>query len=259
MKTLIASILLGTALASAVQAGESDVYAPDRDAVLDLIRNDKLDLILPSAMRDNNVDMWINIARDGQPSSLEYEFGNFDGYLIFTDRGDRVERAMFGGIFTGAGGVNRIDIYGSTEVARAITGYEYGQTDFSVYDEIRDFVAERDPQTIAVNFSDWLAVADGISHTQFIKLEKILGARYAQRIVSAEHLITDYRSRRTLREIVVQTNTLEIARQNAMENVAKIVPGVTTIGECACDARIAAGLSSAVGAFIVNICVEPSL
>ena len=29
--------------------------------VLRLMRNDKLDLILPGAMRDNNVDMWILI------------------------------------------------------------------------------------------------------------------------------------------------------------------------------------------------------
>ncbi len=28
-------------------------------------RNEKLDLILPGAMRDNNVDMWIHVSRSG--------------------------------------------------------------------------------------------------------------------------------------------------------------------------------------------------
>jgi Xaa-Pro dipeptidase len=238
MNRLLVCIIFGVVLNSITVAGEVDGYTPDPETVLNLIRNDKLDLILPSAMRENDIDMWINVARDGQPSSLEYEFGNFDGYLIFSDDGDRVERAMFGGIFTGPGGINHIDVFGSTEIARAIAGYEYDASDIAVYDEIREYIAERDPQAIAVNFSDWLAVADGISHTQFVKLEKILGPKYAERIVSAEHLITDYRSRRTLREIVVQTNTLEIARQNAIRNVSRIVPGVTTIGDCACDARI---------------------
>ncbi len=231
-------LIIGISLMSGAKAVSPDEYNPDTQAVLNLIRNDKLDLILPSAMRDNDVDMWINVARDGQPSSLEYEFGHFDGYLIFTDTGEHIERAMFGGIFTGPGGINNVDVIGSTKVARAVAGYEYDPEDLSAYDEIRQYVAKNDPKTIAVNYSDWLSVADDISYTQFLKLSKILGEKYAQRIVSAEYLITDYRSRRTLREIVVQTNTLEIARQNALKNLSRIIPGVTTIGDCACDARI---------------------
>ncbi len=227
-------VLLSTA---ALAAAQQDVYTADPRAVLRLIRADKLDLVLPGAMRDNNVDMWIHVVRAGDPDPMEYEFGAFNGYLIFTDLGDRIERAVFGGIFGGAA-VPDIDVRGSLAVARAMEGYEYGNVDFSVYDEIRRFVEERDPQTIAVNFSDWLAVADGISYTQYRKLERILGPVYSARIVSAENVITAYRSRRTLREVAVQTNTLEIARQNSLAAVARIVPGETTIGECGCGARI---------------------
>ena len=221
-----------------VVTAQPDVYAPDAEAVLRLIREEKLDLILPRAMRDNNVDMWIHVSREGDPDPLKYEFGDIDGYLIFTDLGERIERAMFGGVFSGSGGVENIDVHGSVDVARAFAGYDYGNVDETVYDEITEFVAERDPETIAVNFSDWLGVADGISHTQFRRLERILGPKYSKRIVSAEDLITDFRSTRTLREIVVQANTLEIARQNSLRAVAQIVPGVTTIGDCQCDARI---------------------
>ncbi len=221
-----------------VVIAQSDAYEPDAEAVLRLIRKDKLDLILPRAMRDNNVDMWIHVAREGDPDPLEYEFGKIDGYLIFTDLGERIERAMFGGVFSGSGGVEDIDVHGSVEVARAFAGYDYGNVDISVYDEITEFVTERDPKTIAVNFSDWLGVSDGISYTQYRKLEQILGPEYSRRIVTAENLITDFRSTRTLREVVVQANTLEIARQNSMRAVSRIVPGETTIGDCQCDARI---------------------
>ncbi len=205
--------------------------------VLRLIRNEKLDLILPEAMRDNNVDMWIHVTREGDPDPLEYEFGSMDGYLIFTDRGDRIERAMFGGVFGGSGAVENIDVRGSIDVARAISGYDYGNVDFSVYDEITEFVTERDPQTIAVNFSDWLAVADGISYTQYLKLEKILGPKYSQRIVSAERLITDFRSRRILREVTAQTNALEMNRQIMAHVVSRIKPGMTTIEDVGWMAR----------------------
>ena len=66
-----------------------------------------------------------------------------------------------------------------------------------VYNEFREFVVERDPQTIAVNTSEWLPVADGISHTAYIKLVNILGPTYSERIVSAENVITDFVVRRT--------------------------------------------------------------
>ena len=58
----------------------------DREA-LRLMRNDKLDLVLPGAMRDNNVDMWIHVSRGGD--RMAPYFGSFSGYLIFTDRGEQ--------------------------------------------------------------------------------------------------------------------------------------------------------------------------
>jgi Xaa-Pro dipeptidase len=197
--------------------------------VIRLIRNEKLDLILPGAMRDNNIDMWIHVTRAGNSDPLAQQFGSTAGYLIFTDLGDRIERAAFGS----GGAVENIDVRGSGDISRAIEGYNYGKVDFSVYDELRDFVAERDPKTIAVNTSDWLAVADGISYSQYIKLEKILGPKYSARIVSAENVITSFRARRVLREVSAMTNALETHRQileRALSNEV-VTPGVTTLGD----------------------------
>lgn len=229
MKERVIILLILVVSSMAVIAQTS--YTEDQEAVIQLIRNDKMDLILPGAMRDNNIDMWIHAGRHGDPNPLEYEFGVIDGFLILTDKGDKIERAMFGGVFTGSGGVEKINHEGSMEVKRAFAAYDPKTTDISVYDEIGAYVKKQDPKTIAVNYSDWLAVADGISHTQFEKLKKILGPIYAERIVSAEYLITDFRSRRLLREIVIQANTLEVARQNTTRILTEIVPGRTTIGE----------------------------
>ncbi len=218
-------------LVTGLAYAQSDVMtAKQSGEILHLIRKEKLDLILPGAMRDNNVDMWIHVVREGDPDPMVQQFGNAWGYLVFTDRGgDRIERALFGG----GGNRDFFDIFGSREIRMAIAGYDYGEQDFSVYDELRDFVAERDPTTIAVNTSDWLAIADGISHSQYVKLERILGPTYAARIVSAENVITDFRVRRTQREIVAFANALEIHRQileRALSNEV-ITPGKTTLGE----------------------------
>ena len=233
---IFVTALLVTAHAANAQRGEDFVSPmPSRTAETDeealrLMRNDKLDLVLPGAMRDNDVDMWIHVTRGQDPMAIQ--FGRTSGYLIFTDLGDRIERAVFGG---SAGAVENIDVRGSEEVARAFAGYNYDGSDPSqgfsvpeVFNEIAEFVAERDPQTIAVNYSDFLPVADGITHTQYLKLEKILGPTYSKRIVSAEHVINDFLVRRTSREVAAQVEVLALARQRVLELLSNVVPGETT-------------------------------
>ncbi len=217
-------------IASSSYTQSAEVTAKAGGEILHLIRKEKLDLILPGAMRDNNVDMWIHVTRDGDPDPMAPHFGSTSGYLIFTDRGgDRIERAVFGG----GGHPDLFDIFGSREIAMAIDGYNYGNQDPGVYDELTEFVAERDPKTIAVNTSDWLAIADGISHSQYLKLEKILGPKYSKRIVSAENVITDFRVRRVQSEISAFTDALEIHRQILERALSRevITPGVTTLAD----------------------------
>ena len=198
--------------------------------VLRLMRNDKLDLVLPGAMRDNHVDMWIHVTRQGAPDAMAQQFGETYGYLVFTDRGEKIERAVFGS----PGAVEKIDVRGSARIARALSSYDAGYRiaegyGDEVYDEFRKFVEERDPQTIAINSSDWLAVADGMSHSSYQKLVKVLGPKYSARIVSADKVITDFIVRRTAREVAAQVTTLEIAHQIATEALARIRPGQTSI------------------------------
>ena len=62
-----------------------------------LIRAEKFDLVLPTAMRDNDLDMWIVVMREGLLDPMWEALGRgYVGgwaYYVFTDRGDRVERA----------------------------------------------------------------------------------------------------------------------------------------------------------------------
>jgi len=86
------------------------------------------------------------------------------------------------------------------------------------------------PVCIAVNMSEWVAVADGLSHTCYLKLVETLGEKYAKRLVSAGQLITDFRTGRVTSEIVAYANLCETTRQileRALSNEV-ITPGVTT-------------------------------
>ena len=194
---------------------------------LDLIRREKFDIVLPKALRENNIDMWIHTVKLGNPDPLFKDLGTgftllspqpYNGssvYFIFTDRGDeRIERAVIG--------------------AEAL----YGDGGYDIISEklnLKKFVSERDPKKIAVNMSGMFAVADSLSHMSYMSLLEILGEPYSNRIVSAENVISDYRGRRVVREIVEFGQLGEITRlmiERALSNEI-ITPGITTLQEVA--------------------------
>jgi methionine aminopeptidase len=214
-----------------VQAAAADYGMPSLKVAaetLHTIRKEKLDLVLPTAMRDNNVDMWIHVARKGNPDPMAPHFGSANGILIFTQSSDgRVERALFGG----GGHSDLFDHFGSGEVAFALEGYEAVSDD--VFGEITAFIEARNPNVIAVNYSDHYAVADGISRTQFDLLMTILGPRLSKRVISAEDVITDFRVRRVQSEVNAFARALDIHRRILERALSReiITPGVTTLAD----------------------------
>ena len=184
------------------------------------IRAEKFDLVLPKAMHDNDTDMWIVVMREGLLDPLWEALGRgYVGgwaYYVFTDRGARVERAAFG-----------------------VEGYmleECGVYDrFGGADELAAFVRERDPQRIGVNMAGSIGGADGLSHTSYLHLREVLGPPYTDRLVSAERLVSDFRSTRTATEIAAFAEAGEMSREIAERAFSNevITPGVTTLEDVA--------------------------
>ena len=184
------------------------------------IRRDKFDLILPEVMRENQIDMWITMVKEGLPDPLVPDFGEGYvggiGYYIFTSRdAGRVERAALGisGYLLEQGGA-----------------YDLVTGDF----DLKEFVRERDPRQIGINISHEIGAADGLSHSGYQHLTRELG-EYASRFVSAEKLISDFRSRRVASEIAAFTRAGEISKRIAEQAFSNqvITPEVTTLEDVA--------------------------
>jgi len=186
------------------------------------VRNDKFNLVLPEVMKENNIDMWIIMNREGNLDPLysdmgEGYVGSFGSYYIFTDRGgDRIERASLGndGYLLKQGGA-----------------YDY----FGSVDELKEFVTARDPKSIGLNISKNIGGADGLTHSGFLELTEILGKKYADRFVSAEKLVSDFRSRRVASEIAIYGEAGEFSysiAERALSNEV-ITPGITTLEDVA--------------------------
>ncbi len=185
------------------------------------IRKDKFDLVLPAVMRENGIDMWINSVREGDYGPLYEDLGRGYpgslGYYIFTDRGgDRIERTALG-----VGGY-MLEECGAYDVVT-------GQFDLAT------FVKERDPKRIGINTSKSIGAADGLSHTSHVHLVESLGEPYASRLVSAEKLVSDFRSRRVTTEIAAFAEAGEISREIAERAFSNdvITPAVTTLEDVA--------------------------
>ena len=218
MRKLTAVLLISSFLPASVYAeGEAE----KRWKLMNQIRQDKFDLVLPEVMRENGVDMWITVNREGYNDPLTDDFGRGYvgdwGYYIFTDRGgDRIERVALGI------GTHLIEENGAYDEVT-------GQFD------LLEFVSERDPKTIALNYADHIGGADGLTHTAYKKLAAELGDNYAARFVSAEKLASDFRSRRVASEIAAFAAAGEMSREIAERAFSNevITPGKTTLADVA--------------------------
>jgi Xaa-Pro aminopeptidase len=214
------TLLLALALGCAVPVVEAQ-EARRRWEMERQIRLDKFEQVLPRAMRDHGIDMWIVAVKENHYDPLWRDLGRGYitgiGYYLFADRGvDRIERLALGP-----------------------SGYliaESGAYDqFLPASRLAEIVRQRDPKRIGVNMSDELGPADGLSVTMLAHLRKTLGEPYASRLVSAERLVADFRSRRVAAEIVAFGEAAGIAIQlteRALSNEV-ITPGRTTLEDVA--------------------------
>ncbi len=195
--------------------------AQQRWELMNQIRLEKFDLVLPEVMRENGIEMWITVNREGFDDPLTEDLGKGYvgkyGYYVFTDRGgERIERAVLG-----------VD----TALVEENGAYDI----FGEPDELKAFVEERDPKTIALNYALNIGAADGLSYTSYQKLVEELGPRYAERFVSAEKLVSDFRSRRVATEIAAFAWAANLSRtiaERAFSNEV-ITPGMTTLADVA--------------------------
>src|ERR671913_150484 len=143
------SILLTLALATAMPVSAQE--ARRRWEMERQIRLDKFEQVLPRAMRDNAIDMWIVAVKENHIDPLWNDLGrgyvSGIGYYVFTDRGgDRIERAALGpsGYMLAESGAYDI-------VASAST--------------LAEHVKARNPKRIGLNMSEQIGPADGLSVT----------------------------------------------------------------------------------------------
>ncbi|XBQ16962.1 MAG: M24 family metallopeptidase [Oceanicaulis sp.] len=225
LRPALAVLLALTAAVSAAHADEAPGVLPlrERAEVIDRILAERLDTLAPEIMRAEGVDMWILMAREyfEEPvvaSMLDARsmHARRRTILVFHDPGEgaAVERLT----------VSRYGLAGLFEPAWD------PEIEPDQWAAVADIVAERDPETIAINISDLTAFGDGMTASQYAALRAALPESYQERLVSGEGLAVRWLQTRTPGEIALYPGVVRIAHEIMARafSAEVITPGVTT-------------------------------
>lgn len=192
----------------------------ERAEVMDRWTEYRLDNLVPELMRREGIDMWVLVAREYNEDPVlltmlpaTWQSSRRTTILVFFDDGQQIERLA---------------------VARYNIGFFETQwfpdEEPDQWKRFGQIVAERKPANIGVNISEHFALADGISHTDFMNLKNSISPDFQERIVSAENLSIGWLETRTEEEITVYRQINRIAHNIIAEGLSEMVitPGVTT-------------------------------
>ncbi|MBO6798074.1 M24 family metallopeptidase [Maricaulis sp.] len=221
--------LAGTSVAQFEEAESGLPEAPEilplREQVplIDGIIAERLDLVIPQIMRENNVSMWLLMAREyfEEPvieSMLDARSmaARRRTILIFFDPGEGqpIERLT----------VSRYGLAGLFEPS-----WDPAEQP-DQWRAVADIIAARDPASIAINYSDLSAFGDGMTLSQYRLMMAALPERFHDRITSGETLAVRWLETRTPREMALYPDIVRTAHwiMSRAFSTAVIEPGVTT-------------------------------
>ena len=193
-----------------------------RSQVINRILARRLESILPMAMREAGLDMWLVLCQEDDLDPVFQTLIPMDTWcpilqiLVFYDRGPDQ-------------GIERINISG-TDTHDLYDRPDTGQVEQEQWPLLRQIVEERDPRRIGINTGSTQWAAGGLTHNLYTQLTEQLPACYVERLTSAEPLIIRWLATLTEEELALYEHVVHLAQAIIAECYSRrtIVPGVTT-------------------------------
>lgn len=190
------------------------------------IRKERIQKLLPEAMKAADVDAWIVVCRENNNDPIAHHIGGEN-----------------------AGGTALFLFYLEEDAVKSVVYSPIGEAtalaDLKIHDEVipvdrgssaiadaSAFIQSKNFSKIAVNYSEENALADGLSATQKISLEKALGS-HANKLVSADELIYEWLSVKLPDEVDIMTKAAELTALWQVEAYAQVIPGKSTDADVA--------------------------
>ncbi len=196
----------------------------ERSRVVNRVLAERLDTVLPVAMREPGLDMWLIICQEDDLDPVYETMIPMDTWcpilqmLVFYDRGPGL-------------GVERINLSFTDTKDLYDTPWPGRRHHREQWTLLRGIVEEKDPKRIGINIGSVQWAAGGLTHNLYVQLVEALPRRYVDRLVSAEACATRWLATLTDREVELYEHVAGVARALIAEcySAKAIVPGVTTV------------------------------
>ncbi len=190
------------------------------------IRKERIQKLLPEAMKAAGVDAWIIICRENNNDPIAHHIGgeNAGGtalFLFFLEN-DQVKSVVYSPI-------GEATALADLKIHDEVIPVERGN---SALTDASMFLLAKDFKKIAVNSSYENALSDGLSFTQRKTLEELLGNQ-ADRMVSSDDLVYEWLSVKLPSEVEIMTKAAELTAKWQYEAYQQVIPGKSTDADIA--------------------------
>jgi Xaa-Pro aminopeptidase len=190
------------------------------------IRKKRIEQLLPEAFKSAGVDAWIIICRENNNDPIAHHIGgeNAGGTALFLFylENDQIKSIAYSPI-------GEATSLAELKIHDEVVPVPRGESAITLS---ADFIRNKSFQKIAVNSSAENELADGLSYTQRINLEKELGLPSSV-FVSSTELIYEWLSVKLPEEIEIMTKAAELTSQWQYEAYQQVIPGTTTDADVA--------------------------
>ncbi|WP_224368913.1 M24 family metallopeptidase [Hyalangium versicolor] len=183
------------------------------------VRKARMTRLLAQAMARAEVDAWVVLCRENANDPLAAHVGgeNAGGLaaFLFLREGDHVRSVA-------------LSPEGEAKALRDVGLHEEVESlprGTDLYAKVAERLARAKPRRIALNFSEKLSVADGLSSSQRTLLTAALPAPLRQRLVSSDGLVVEWLSIKLPEEVEVMRRAAALTAQLEEEAYRQVIPG----------------------------------
>lgn len=183
-------------LAFAIPVSGQSRSSRDRDIREWDVKAEKMRTHLLPTMREHGIDLWVIMSRENNTDpaldlfgayGISGWYGHRNAYLFYDAGEAGLETTVIGTHLSG-------HLRRFYDVVQS-----YGEEGLAPH--LKSYLAERNPEAIAINRSYSISMADGLSAELEDYLLDVLGERLSPRVVSSEPMFIDYVSKRTPAEL----------------------------------------------------------
>jgi len=186
------------------------------------IRQERIQTLLPVAMERSGTDAWAVLCRSNNNDPLARHIGCENAVSPAVFLFELRDGSVYSTVFTPPGeaaALQDIALHDSIAVVNRTPG---------ALVEAANYINQNVTGVLALNFSENNEIADGLSHSQFVRFTEMLIQPVKNNMMSSEELVFEWLSVKLPAEIEIMRKAAQITAEWQREAYAQVIPNQTT-------------------------------